>query len=104
MLLLTTGISNVCWAKKWNVLRTETNQIFKTIDPAKANDYTANMAVVNLYDGLVYPLPDGSIAPLIAKSWDASSDGMTYTFKLNEGVKFHDGSEVTAEDVKFSFG
>lgn len=103
MLLLVTGISNVCWAKKWNVLRTETNQIFKTVDPAKANDYTTNMAVVNLYDGLVYPLPNGSIVPLIAKSWDASSDGMIYTFKLNEGVKFHDGTEVTAEDVKFSF-
>ena len=45
---------------------------------------------------------DGSIEPALAKSWEISEDGRVYTFQLNEGVTFHDGSAFTADDVKFS--
>jgi peptide/nickel transport system substrate-binding protein len=56
----------------------------------------------NIFEGLTRYQADGSIAPALAKSWDISTDGLTYTFHLNEGVKFHDGSAMDAEDVKFS--
>ena len=41
--------------------------------------------------------------PCLAKSWDISSDGLTYTFRLEQGVKFHNGREMVADDVKYSF-
>ncbi|UYV37530.1 ABC transporter substrate-binding protein [Rhodobacteraceae bacterium D3-12] len=56
----------------------------------------------NVFEGLTRFGADGSVNPGLAKSWDISEDGLTYTFHLNEGVKFHDGSAMDAEDVKFS--
>ena len=47
---------------------------------------------------------DGSVVPGLAESWEISGDGTVYTFKLREGVSFHDGSAMDAEDVKFSLG
>ncbi len=46
---------------------------------------------------------DLNVIPAIAKSWKISPDGLTYTFYLREGVKFHNGREVTAEDFIYSF-
>lgn len=56
----------------------------------------------NIFEGLTRFGPDGSINPGLAASWDVSEDGMTYTFHLREGVKFHDGTEMNADDVVFS--
>ena len=56
----------------------------------------------NVFEGLTRYQADGSIAPALAKSWDISEDGRVYSFILNEGVTFHDGSAFTADDVKFS--
>ncbi len=72
------------------------------LDPAVGNMASSSQAYANLYDPLVYTPADGSIQPRLAESWKADETGQTYTFKLREGVKFHDGSEVTADDVKFS--
>ena len=56
----------------------------------------------NVFEGLTRFASDGSIVAGLAKSWDVSSDGKTYTFHLNKGVKYHDGSDMDANDVKFS--
>jgi peptide/nickel transport system substrate-binding protein len=56
----------------------------------------------NVFEGLTRFASDGSIIPGLAQSWEISDDGLTYTFKLAEGVSFHDGTSMDAEDVKFS--
>lgn len=56
----------------------------------------------NIFEGLTRFAADGSVQPLLAESWEVSSDGRVYTFTLNHGVKFHDGTEFNAADVVFS--
>jgi len=56
-----------------------------------------------IHDALVRPYPGQKMGPSLAESWEESEDGLTYTFKLRPGLKFHDGDPVTTEDVKFSF-
>jgi len=72
------------------------------LDPAVGSDFSSSSSFVNLYDTLVYPTATGDVIPHVAERWDASADGLTWTFYLKKGVKFHDGSELTAEDVAFS--
>jgi len=56
----------------------------------------------NVFEGLTRFASDGSVVSALASEWTISDDKLEYTFSLQEGVKFHDGSEFTAEDVKFS--
>ena len=56
----------------------------------------------NVFEGLTRFDSSGAVIPGLAKSWEISEDGLTYTFMLNEGVTFHDGTTMDAEDVKFS--
>lgn len=56
----------------------------------------------NVFEGLTRFMGDGSVVPGLANSWEISEDGLSYTFHLNSGVTFHDGSSMDAEDVKFS--
>jgi len=72
------------------------------IDPAVGSDYSSSNCIINLYDSLVYPTAEGDLVPHAAESWEISADYLTYIFKLRKGIRFHDGSELTAEDVKFS--
>lgn len=72
------------------------------VDPAVGSDYSSSTALVNVYDSLVFPNLDGGVDPWLAESWTSSEDGSIWTFKLKEGVKFHDGSELQASDVVYS--
>lgn len=73
------------------------------IDPAVGSDLTACKLLVNIYDTLIFNDSDtGLPGPFVAKSWEVTDEGKTWIFYLNEGINFHDGSELTAEDVKFS--
>jgi peptide/nickel transport system substrate-binding protein len=64
---------------------------------------TPFMMLYALHDALVKPMPGQSMAPSLAESWSASPDGLVYEFVLRQGVRFHNGEPVTADDVKFSF-
>ncbi|KRB36184.1 ABC transporter substrate-binding protein [Microbacterium sp. Root180] len=58
--------------------------------------------VDNVYQGLVGRTPEQEIVPVLAEDWTVSPDGLTYTFTLREGVTFHDGQELTPQDVVWS--
>jgi peptide/nickel transport system substrate-binding protein len=72
------------------------------MDPHIHSSWDLAVAVANVYDPLVYQDEKGKLQGGLAESWEVSPDGMTYTFKLRKGVKFHDGTPFTAEAVKFS--
>jgi peptide/nickel transport system substrate-binding protein len=73
-------------------------------DPAETSGIiTPYMVLYALHDALIKPMPGKPLAPSLAESWSASEDGLDYRFVLRDGVKFHNGEPVTAEDVKFSF-
>ena len=55
----------------------------------------------NIFEGLVKAAPDGNIIPALATEWEISPDGLRYTFTLREGVQFHNGRNVTPDDVKY---
>jgi len=73
-------------------------------EPAEASGIiTPFMVFYALHDGMVKPMPGNSLAPSLAESWSAGEDGRSFEFLLREGIKFHNGDPLTAEDVKFSF-
>ncbi|MFI5268226.1 MAG: ABC transporter substrate-binding protein [Chloroflexota bacterium] len=75
-----------------------------TLDPPMKISTWGNVITEALYDTLVYQDPkDNSIKPGLAASWQVSDDGKSYTFKLREDAKFHDGTPVNAGAVKFTF-
>ncbi len=63
----------------------------------------SQITLYNVYEGLTKINNDGKVEPLLAKSWEVSDDNLTWTFHLVKGVKFHDGSDFDASDVKFTF-
>ncbi|MGV8833794.1 MAG: ABC transporter substrate-binding protein [Devosia sp.] len=74
-----------------------------TLDPAIGYDWQNWSMIKSLFDGLMDYEPGTSTLKLdLAESYDISPDGLTYTFVLRKGVKFHNGREMTAEDVKYS--
>ena len=64
---------------------------------------TPTMVMYALHDALVKPMPGKMLGESMAESWSVSQDGLTYEFVLRKGIKFHNGDELTSEDVKFSF-
>ncbi len=73
-------------------------------DPAETSGIvTPYMVMYALHDAMLKPMPGQALAPALAESWTSSEDALSYEFILRKGVRFHNGDEVTAEDVKFSF-
>jgi peptide/nickel transport system substrate-binding protein len=75
-----------------------------SLDPGQLTDINSMKLLGALYDTLVRFKPDSfELTPGLATGWDLSGDGMVYTFKLRQGVKFHDGTDFNADAVKFTY-
>lgn len=79
------------------------NTDVQSLDPQVQNDTTSEQVVKMLYNTLLKFDEDGSVVGDLAKDWSVSEDQLTWTFELHEGVKFHNGKELTAEDVKATY-
>lgn len=77
-------------------------QDLDSLDPHKAVAAGTKEVLYNIYEGLVKPDQNGNLVPAVAEDYQISTDGKEYSFKLRKGVKFHNGKEVTAEDVIYS--
>jgi peptide/nickel transport system substrate-binding protein/oligopeptide transport system substrate-binding protein len=73
-----------------------------TLDPVRINDTYGRSVAQQIFDGLVQFDQTLAVSPALAHFWRASRDGLTWTFNLRRGVKFHHGREVTADDVVYS--
>lgn len=73
-----------------------------SLDPHQTVAAGTREVLFNIFEGLVKPNSDGVMIPAVAEKYTLSEDGTTYTFTLREGVKFHNGQTVTAEDVVYS--
>ncbi|MFW6294085.1 MAG: ABC transporter substrate-binding protein, partial [Spirochaetota bacterium] len=73
------------------------------LDPHMTSAYASFQVLENVYDTLVQPAADLSMEPALAESWEISDDNLTWTFTLRDGVTFHNGRELVADDVVYSF-
>jgi peptide/nickel transport system substrate-binding protein len=74
-----------------------------TLDPARISDIYGRSIAQQIFDGLVQFDRTLTVVPSLAQFWKASRDGLTWTFTLRKGVRFHHGRELTADDVVYSF-
>ncbi|MFW6001212.1 MAG: ABC transporter substrate-binding protein [Halanaerobium sp.] len=85
-------------------LRLSNDTDWDTLDPAYSSGFDAGEMAVKFFDGLVrFDYHSNKIVPALAESWDVEDDNTTFTFHLREDVEFHDGTEFTAHDVKYTF-
>ena len=73
-----------------------------TLDPHYAVAAGTREVMFNVFEGLVKPTPEGDLIPAVASDYTVSDDGLTYTFTLRDGIKFHNGEDVKTSDVEWS--
>ena len=93
-------ISGIAHARDLNV--GQSSDIRSNI-PGVNRDGNTDSVMLHIVEGLVGYTENGDVKPLLAKSVEVSEDGLSYTFKLREDVKFHNGSSLTAEDVVWNW-
>ena len=71
----------------------------ESLDPHKAVAAGTKEVMFNVFEGLMKPTPEGDLIPAVAEKYELSEDQLTYTFTIRDGIKFHNGDPVTAEDV-----
>lgn len=92
-----------CGAAQAQTLRLAMNSDIRSLDPGVNRDDRSDAVVLHIVEGLVAYGEKGEVKPLLASKVDVSADGLTYTFTLREGVKFHNGEPLTASDVLWSW-
>jgi len=87
--------------------RTDLNLVMGTVlasaDPHNNTQINGELLMWNVYEGLFFVTDTGDLEPRIAESYELADDNVTYTVKLREGVKFHNGETLTADDVVYSY-
>ncbi|GIX46008.1 MAG: hypothetical protein KatS3mg131_0219 [Candidatus Tectimicrobiota bacterium] len=96
------GLALAAEPKRGGTLRVAYGNKISHLDFHTAPGYEMMWVAMNIGCGLVNITPDGQFVGDAAESWEVSADGLTYTFRLRDGVLFHDGSKVDAAAVKFS--
>ena len=98
----TPGTSGNPEAKDGKVVVAIAQDLDDSLDPHRMVAAGTKEVMFNVFEGLVKPTPDGDLIPAVAASHTLSEDGTVYTFTLRDGVKFHNGKAVTADDVVYS--
>ncbi|WP_158970026.1 ABC transporter substrate-binding protein [Chachezhania sediminis] len=86
-----------------SMVRMALNADIRGTNPGVTRDGNTDIVHSQYVEGLVTYGDNFEIIPMLAESWDVSDDGLTYTFHLRDGVKFHNGAEMTAQDVEWSW-
>jgi len=102
LLAFTASIAVAAEAKRGGTLRVAYGNKIANLDFHTAPGYEMMWVAMNIGCGLVNITPDGQFVGDAAESWELSDDHLTWTFKLRDGVQFHDGTQVDAKAVKFS--
>ena len=99
------AMSKAAGAKNPDTITNATIGDLDTLDPALAYDTASGEVLQNVYETLVYydGIATDKFVPQLAESWETSDDGTVWTFHLRPGVKFHEGGDMTASDVAYSF-
>jgi len=84
-------------------IRASLNSDIRGTQPGGNRDANTDVVMMHVLEGLVAYREDTSVGPMLAESWSLSEDGRTYTFKLRQGVTFHNGATMTAADVVWSW-
>jgi len=84
-------------------IRFARNEKVLTFDQSMSNNISNNINILSVYDTLVERNPDGTISPRLATKWEVNADATEYIFYLRNDVKFSNGDQFTAEDVKATF-
>src|SRR5687767_3443996 len=96
--------ASIVHAQDDNILHILSNADIRTSDPHIAYETETWPTAALFYIGLVRWSEDNTeVVPALAESYEISEDGLTYTFTLREGIKFSNGRDITAADVKWSF-
>ena len=89
--------------KTGGTLRAAFQNEWVSLDPHTTSSYSSYQILNNVLEGLTFYDDNLNLIPWLAESWEQSDDGLTWTFHLRQGVKFSNGREMTADDVKWSW-
>lgn len=108
LILFLSGVSGAAFAAETpqygGTLHLSNDADWDTLDPAYASGFDAGEMAVKFYDGLVrFDFSSNEIVADLAESWEVKNNNQNFIFHLRKGVKFHNGAEFTAQDVKYTF-
>jgi len=102
-LVLASAATPAAAQKAADMLRVQINADLRSSNPGVNRDDNTDAVLLHVTEGLVALREDLSVGPLLASDVKVSDDGLTYTFTLRDGVRFHNGAALTSEDVVWNW-